>query len=92
MGVCYSYKQKEEIKQKNKIRLKERILREKIQRDLNLKVLKSFWKITKEEPNTLKVKDSSEGTVHSGTSQKANKSRARTTPISQLPRRPMSNQ
>ena len=49
MGVCYSYEQKEEIQQKIKIRLKERILREKIQRDLNLKVLKSFWKITEEE-------------------------------------------
>ena len=49
MGVCYSYEQKQEIKQKDKIRLKERILREKIQRNLNLKVLKSFWKITEEE-------------------------------------------
>lgn len=49
MGVCYSYEQKEEIKEQIHIRWEERTLREKKQRDLNLKVLKSFWKITEEE-------------------------------------------
>jgi len=49
MGVCYSYEQKEEIKERINRRDKERILREKEQREFNLEVLKLFWKITGEE-------------------------------------------
>jgi hypothetical protein len=49
MGVCYSYEQKEDIKERINRREEERILRENEQRNLNLKVLKSFWKITEEE-------------------------------------------
>lgn len=49
MGVCYSYEQKEEIKERIRIREKERKLLENEKKEFNLKVLKLFWKITEEE-------------------------------------------
>ena len=52
MGVCYSYEQKEEIKERIRIREKERKLLENEKKEFNLKVLKLFWKIAEDElPN-----------------------------------------